>query len=142
MSNLNFRPARLFGGFFIKKIIRAGGSLKFKYSTEVCQQEDIIFDKSLCEFYKWFVGFTDAKGSCWVPPGLNINKGIEKITFVFIIELHKHDFKVLKYIQEKLGIGNIIINKDKCVFTVTNIEGWYHEISIFYKYNINSAPLG
>ena len=38
-------------------------ALKFKYSTEVCQQVDIIFDKSLCEFYKWFIGFTDAEAS-------------------------------------------------------------------------------
>ena len=36
-------------------------ALKFKYSTEVRQQVDIIFDKSLCEFYKWFVGFPDAE---------------------------------------------------------------------------------
>ena len=42
----------------------------------------------------------------------------KKITFVFSIELHKDDLKVLKQIQEKLGIGNIRINKDKCVFTV------------------------
>ena len=114
-------------------------ALKFKYSTEVRQQVDIIFDKSLCEFYKWFVGFTDAEWSFWILPVLNTNNGIEKITFVFSIELDKDDFKVLKYIQEKLGIGNIIINKDKCVFTVTNIEGRYHLISIFDKYNINST---
>lgn len=50
----------------------------------------------------------------------------KKITFVFSIELQKYDFKILKQIKEKLGIGNIRINKDKCVFTVTNIEGRYH----------------
>ena len=74
-------------------------ALKLKYSTEVRQQEDIIFDKSLCEFYKWFVGFTNAEWSFWILPVLNTNKGIEKITFVYSIELHKDDFKLLKYIQ-------------------------------------------
>lgn len=63
----------------------------------------------------------------------------KKITFVFSIELQSDDLKVLKQIQEKLGIGNIRINKDKCVFTVTNIEGTYHLISIFDKYNLNST---
>jgi hypothetical protein len=59
--------------------------------------------------------------------------------FFFSIELHKDDLNVLKYIHEKLGIGNIRINKDKCVFTVTNTEGTYLLISIFDKYNLNST---
>ena len=67
-------------------------ALKFKYSTEVCKQVYIIFDKYLCEFYKWFVGFTYAEESFWILPVLNTNKSIEKITFVFSIELHKYDF--------------------------------------------------
>ncbi len=101
--------------------------------------EQIVFDKSLSEFYQWFVGFSDAEGSFWILPVLNSNNGIKKITFVFSIELHKDDLKVLEYIQKKLGIGNIRINNNKCVFTVTNLEGTYLLISIFEKYNLNST---
>jgi hypothetical protein len=41
---------------------------------------------------------------------------------MFNIELHKDDINVLKYIKTKLGIGNIRIYKDKCVFTVSRIS--------------------
>jgi hypothetical protein len=36
---------------------------KFKDNMEASTMEQIVFDKSLSEFYQWFVGFSDAEGS-------------------------------------------------------------------------------
>lgn len=38
-----------------------------------------------------------------------------------------------------LNTGNIRLNKDKCIFTVTSFEGTYLLISIFDKINLNST---
>jgi LAGLIDADG endonuclease len=46
---------------------------------------------------------------------------------------------VLEFIRNNLGIGNIRLYKNKCVYTVSNIEGTYLLISIFDKYNLNST---
>lgn len=99
----------------------------------------VKYSESLSEFYQWFVGFSDAEGSFWILPVLNLSNGIKKITFVFSIELHKDDLRVLEYIQGMLKIGNIRLTGDKCVFTVTNMEGTSLLISIFDKYNLNST---
>jgi hypothetical protein len=91
------------------------------------------------EFYKWFVGFCDAEGSFWFQPVMGSDSIILKVTWVFSIELHKDDLNVLEFIRNNLGIGNIRLYKNKCVYTVSNIEGTYLLISIFDKYNLNST---
>ena len=91
------------------------------------------------EFYKWFVGFSDAEGSFWFQPVLGSYSTILKVTWVFSIELHKDDLNVLEFIRNNIGIGNIRLYKNKCVYTVSNIEGTYLLISIFDKYNLNST---
>jgi DUF438 domain-containing protein len=58
---------------------------------------------------------------------------------VFSIELHKDDYNVLNYIRDNLGYGNIRLNQDKCIFTITSSEGTSHLISIFDKYNLNTT---
>lgn len=58
---------------------------------------------------------------------------------MFSIELHKDDYAVLEYIKNNLGHGNIRYYQDKCIFTITSIEGTSHLISIFDKYNLNTT---
>lgn len=103
-----------------------------------------ITEESLSQFYQWFVGFSDAEASFWILPVLNSKNGIRKITWVFSIELHKDDKDVLEYIGKNLGFGITRSYKDKCIFTVTSLEGTNQLISIFDKYNLNTttAPSG
>lgn len=63
------------------------------------------------------------------------------INFSFTIALHVDDLAILKFIKDKLGIGNIAVkgSGDVCVFTVTNKEGLYRLLSIFDKYNLNTT---
>ena len=82
-------------------------------------------DKELSQFFQWFVGFCDAEASFLLQPVLNSDNTIKKITWLFSIELHKDDLGVLEYIHKNLGIGNIRLYKDKCIYVVTNIEGTY-----------------
>lgn len=101
--------------------------------------QSVKLDNSLSQFYQWFVGFSDAEASFLLQPVLNSDNTIRKITWVFSIELHKDDLGVLEYIRNNLGIGNIRLYKDKCIYVVTNIEGTYQLISIFDKYNLNTT---
>src|SRR5437667_12397234 len=58
---------------------------------------------------------------------------------MFKITLHKDDESVLRYIQSKLGIGNVRIYKNECIFNVTDKEGIIQLVSIFDKYNLNTT---
>lgn len=113
------------------------GRLNRNYSTT--ERFNLKQDESLSDFYQWFVGFCDAESSFSINPVVNSDNLIKKITFMFSIELHKDDLDVLEYIQNKLGIGRVRQDKDKCIFSVTNAEGHYLLISLFDKYNLNST---
>jgi len=99
----------------------------------------IQLNDSLIPFYQWFVGFCDAESSFMIQPVLDSNNVIRKITWKFSIELHIDDLEVLKYIKSNLGLGNIRINKNKCIFTITDSEGTNMLIAIFDKYNLNTT---
>lgn len=90
-------------------------------------------------FQQWFVGFSDAESSFIVHKVLDKNGNISKFSFMFAIELHIDDLHTLEFIKNKLGFGNIRIYKDKCIFTVSDKQGVYELISIFYKFNLNTT---
>lgn len=58
---------------------------------------------------------------------------------MFKIALHKDDEGVLKYIHNKLAIGNVRLYKNECIFNVTDRKGIQLFISIFDKYNFNTT---
>ncbi len=74
--------------------------------------------EDLNEFYKWFVGFSDAEGMFNITQILNKGK-VECFSFRFKIELHKDDFNALHYIQRKLDMGSIYASKDSQIFTIS-----------------------
>jgi hypothetical protein len=91
-------------------------------------------------FSQWFVGFADAESNFSIHSVSDSSKiKISKFSFMFNIELHKDDVNVLKYIKAILGVGNIRIYNDKCVFTVSNKEGILKLIKLFDKYNLNTT---
>lgn len=58
---------------------------------------------------------------------------------MFKIALHKDDIGVLRYIHNKLAIGNVRLYKNDCIFNVTDREGIKLLIYIFDKYNLNTT---
>jgi hypothetical protein len=92
------------------------------------------------KFLQWFVGFADAESCFSINKLINKdNSSISKFTFMFKIGLHIDDLKVLKLIQEKLGIGKVRIYKNECIFNITDKNGIEKLIQIFDKYNLNTT---
>nr|UPX01507.1 LAGLIDADG endonuclease [Fusarium boothii] len=71
------------------------------------------------EFIEWFVGFTDGEG-CF---SIRIQNG-KTVTLIFTIELHKDDVEVLHKIANGLGVGRVLVNKNKdsAVFSISKFE--------------------
>jgi hypothetical protein len=91
-------------------------------------------------FLQWFVGFTDAEGNFSIIRNPGKNKEItSSFSFMFKISLHKDDEMVLRYINDKLGVGGVRLYKDECIFSVTDRKGVASLIDIFDKYNLNTS---
>lgn len=127
-------------------ILNIGLRQKMKYSVlkdiSLASQSNIINPKGLpldSTFLQWFVGFTDAEGNFILNPLKNTKLDISRFSFMFKITLHQDDEAVLKYINDKLGIGGVRYYKKECIFNVTDKEGIALLISIFDKYNLNTT---
>ena len=94
--------------------------------------------KDLDEFYKWFVGFSDAEGMFNITQILNKGK-VEGFSFRFKIGLHKDDFYALHYIKNKLDMGSIYASKDSQIFTISKKDDILKLISIFNIYTLNTS---
>nr|YP_009364311.1 LAGLIDADG endonuclease [Ophiocordyceps sinensis]ARF03415.1 LAGLIDADG endonuclease [Ophiocordyceps sinensis] len=91
-------------------------------------------------FLQWFVGFSDAESNFCINPTLKKDKvTISSFSFMFKIALHKDDIGVLNYLHSKLGVGNVRLYKNECIFNVTDRQGVKLLISIFDKYNLNTS---
>uniref|UniRef100_UPI001FA78B4A hypothetical protein n=1 Tax=Ciborinia camelliae TaxID=647257 RepID=UPI001FA78B4A len=91
-------------------------------------------------FLQWFVGFTDAEGNFIINRILKKDKiTTSSFSFMFKITLHKDDEMVLRYINNKLGVGGVRFYKDECIFNVTDKKGVALLIDIFDKYNLNTT---
>jgi hypothetical protein len=92
----------------------------------------------LDEFYKWFVGFSDAEANFGIFPLVDKTK-IAGFSFRFTIGLHKDDLDALNYIKSKLDVGKVYFYKDSQIFVVTKKEDIILLISIFDKYTLNTT---
>ena len=86
------------------------------------------------------MGFTDAEGNFSIIRNPGKNKEIaSSFSFMFKISLHKDDEMVLRYINDKLGVGGVRLYKDECIFSVIDRKGVASLIDIFDKYNLNTT---
>lgn len=65
-------------------------------------------------FFKWFVGFTDAKGNFLIM----LDRGYSR--FRFKISMHIDNLESLNMIKTKLNVGSVVVeqNRNKCSFVV------------------------
>lgn len=128
----SFRPYNLYhpNHYFSKGI-------KY-YSTT---RNNVLLSESFySNFLQWFVGFSDAEGNFNINRLLNKDKlTIASFSFMFKISLHKDDDKVLRYINDMLGVGGVRFYKNECIFSITDMKGINLLISIFDKYNLNTT---
>ena len=101
-------------------------------------QFNTVNPKDLDEFYKWFVGFSDAEGMFNITQIFNKEK-VEGFSFRFKIGLHKDDFYALHYIKNKLDMGSIYASKDSQIFTISKKDDISKLISIFDSYTLNTS---
>ena len=85
------------------------------------------------EFCHWFSGFFDAE-SCFY-----ISKNKNGFTFNFKISLHIDDLKVIEYIHQKLGIGNIYTYEKIAIFKISKKEDLYKLFKIFKIKPLNTT---
>lgn len=113
--------------------------MKEKRAVTCLHSKENNQDRSSKEFYKWFVGFSDAESMFSISPIIN-NKDakIEGFSYKFKIGLHKDYLYALNYIKSKLDIGYVYEYKDTQTFIVTNKDGINKLISIFDQYNLNT----
>jgi len=76
-----------------------------------------LTDRLSPEFCEWFTGFVDAEGLFTVYLYENSRPKIS-----FRISLHKDDHAVLKFIQDQLGAGIILAERDSLVFYLQKAE--------------------
>lgn len=90
-------------------------SQKRNYSTNN-NSYPLLNNLSFEEFAHWFSGFCDAESYFYISDLGN------SFSFCFGINLHIDDIKVLQYLSQRLGIGNITTNKKVASFKITKYE--------------------
>lgn len=124
-----------------KKLLRPWSRFSWNQMMRYSTFKSVNLEDSLeSKFLEWFAGFTDAEGNFIINPIYKKDKiSISSFSFMFKIGLHKDDEKVLRYIEDKLGVGGVRLYKDECIYNVTDKNGILLLISIFDKYNLNTS---
>lgn len=87
-------------------------------------------------FLEWFRGLVDGEG-CFL---INVS-GKGRISFKFTIYLHKDDVRMLKYIAQRLKVGNVVVYEGDhfASYNVFSRCELPKIISIFDKYPLNTT---
>lgn len=86
------------------------------------------------KFLEFFRGFTDGEGCFMIT---NIKSYL--FQFSFVIKLHIDDLKILEYIKDELGVGNIYVAENHCRFKVSNLKDLLVIINIFKNHSLNTT---
>lgn len=89
---------------------------------------------SLCDedFFEWLRGFVDAEG-CFL-----IQSVENRFKFVFILCLHQDETPLIKYIAQRLGVGNISIKNNTVNYTVSSKDALLKIFNVFDKRSLNT----
>ena len=78
------------------------------------------------DFYEWFRGLVDGEG-CFIIQSRNNNYFL----FKFVVYMHRDDAPMLKYIANRLGVGNVNVREDFADFSVTSKKDLLTIINLF-----------
>lgn len=85
------------------------------------------------DFFEWLRGFVDAEGNFFIQTVEN------RFKLVFTLCLHKDETPLLKYIAQRLGVGNLSVKENSVSFTVSSRGDLLHILSIFDKRPLNTS---
>ncbi len=123
----------------IKKILRGTGLLKLisrgkgNKRSYVSNPKTPLNSLSDEDFYEWFRGFVDAEGCFLIVPIGNYFK------LVFTLCLHKDETPLLKYITQRLGVGNLSVKKEAVSYTISRKDDLLKIFRIFDKRPLNTS---
>jgi len=85
------------------------------------------------DFFEWFRGFVDAEGSFFIQILDN------RFKFIFALCLHKDETSLIKYITQRLGVGNISIRDKSVNYTLSSKGDLLNIFSIFDIRPLNTS---
>lgn len=85
------------------------------------------------DFFEWLRGFVDAEGNFFIQ---TVGNGFK---LVFTLCLHKDETPLLKYIAQRLGVGNLSVGKNSVSFTVSSRGDLLKILNIFDKRSLNTS---
>ncbi len=85
------------------------------------------------DFSEWFRGFVDAE-ACFL-----IQTVGSRFKFVFTLCLHKDEIPLLKYLAQRLGVGNLSVREKSVSYTVSSKDELLKIFSIFDKRSLNTS---
>ena len=85
------------------------------------------------DFSEWFRGFVDAEGSFFIQIIDN------RVRFIFSLCLHKDEHPLLKYVAQRLGVGNLSVREKSVNYTVSNKDDLVKIFGIFDKRSFNTS---
>lgn len=109
-----------------------------KYSSLESNTESLKKKKSLDSlsdenFYEWFRGYVDAEGCFFI----QILENRFKLVFTFCV--HKDELELIKYIAQRLGVGNISVGCKTISYTISSKNDLLKIFSIFDTRSLNTS---
>lgn len=101
-----------------------GDTCNFKNPLDFLSDED---------FSEWFRGFVDAEGNFLIQSVEN------RFKLIFSLCLHKDEIILLKYLAQRLGVGNIYIKKNAVFYTISSKNDLLKILSILDKQPLNTS---
>ena len=100
------------------------------YTSNLKTPLDSLSDE---DFFEWLRGFVDAEGNFFIQTIEN------RFKLVFTLCLHKDETPLLKYIAQRLGVGNLSVKENSVSFTVSSRGDLLHILRIFDKRPLNTS---
>ena len=85
------------------------------------------------DFSEWFRGFVDAEGNFLIQIVEN------RFKLIFTLCLHKDEFALLKYIAQRLGVGDLSVREKTAIYTISSKDDLLKVFSILDKQSLNTS---
>ena len=85
------------------------------------------------DFSEWLRGFIDAEGNFF------IQVFEDRFKFIFTLCLHKDEAPLIKYVAQRLGIGNLYVNKKNVNYSISRKDHLLKIFNILDKESLNTS---
>jgi hypothetical protein len=118
------------------KEVRDGSFSKSLYEedpTSNQNQKNSHDDLSDEDFSEWLRGFIDAEGNFF------IQVFEDRLKFLFTLCLHKDEAPLIKYVAQRLGVGNLYVNEKNVNYSISRKDHLLKIFNILDKESLNTS---